>query len=176
MPRNVLGLSVNRDFYRKCLLPFVSQHFFPKRQKRLLSYASLRLCGHAVMGVLGGRAFLQAASWVLKAGSPWEVPGSSLGFFLSSVKASASCSKFLITTFHLKSPLVLKEANFNSTVSQDNLARKQSDDFKFLYFLRWGNWVWKQWNEEQKEKSIPQSWWNITKAVWRDACWVTFGF
>lgn len=46
------------------------------------------------------------------------------GFFLSSFKAPASCSKFLMTTYHLKSSLALKEAKFDSAGSQDNLARK----------------------------------------------------
>lgn len=60
--------------------------------------------------------------------------GSSQGFFLSSHKASPSCSKFLMTTFHLKSSLALKEANFDSTASQDNLARKYSE-FNILFFF-----------------------------------------
>lgn len=42
-----------------------------------------------------------------------------------------------MTTFHLNLSLALKEANFNSTVSQDNLARKKSDEFS-SFFLRWG--------------------------------------
>lgn len=83
--------------------------------------------------------------------------GSGQGCFLSSFKASASGSKFLMTTSHLKSSLALKEANFDSTASQDNLARKLSDEFSILFFFFYvggeheKNAVWnKNRNKSQK--------------------------
>lgn len=74
--------------------------------------------------------------------------GSGQGFLLSSRKAAASCSKFLMITFHLKSSLALKEANFDSTVSHDNLVRMYSDEFSFFFFFSF-----KVGNEHEKMQS-----------------------
>lgn len=52
-----------------------------------------------------------------------------------------------MTTFYLKSSLALKEANFDSTVSQDNLARKYSDEFNIHFFF------FKVGNEHEKMQS-----------------------
>lgn len=62
----------------------------------------------------------------------WEVHLFKQGFFLYSIKASASCSKFLMTTYHLKLSCFLKVTIFNSTISQDNLARK-SDELNLVF-------------------------------------------
>lgn len=116
-----------------------------KSQGKLPSYATpLCLCGPDAGGAPGAADFQLCA----ESRKPMEkCSGSGQGFFLSSHKASASCSKFLMTTFHLKSSLALKEANFDSTVSQDNLARKYSDEFNILFFF------FKVGNEHEKMQS-----------------------
>lgn len=124
-----------------------SMVFPEKSQGKLTSRAILFACV-APMGV----GLL--SSCVLRAGSHGE--------------ASASCSKFLMTTFHLKSSLALREANIDSSVSQDNLARKYSDEFRF--FLRWGMSMKKKtWNRNINSRELMQHRWS--KAISRDAWW-----
>lgn len=140
--------STQTGFSAEISAPLVHQ-WFSQRKRFFICQPPLCLCGPDGCGAPGAADFQLCA----KSRKPMEKgSGSGQRFFLSSRKASASCSKFLMTTFHLKSSLALKEANFDSTVSQDNLARKYSDEFNILFsFLRWGMSM-KKCNLEQKYK------------------------
>lgn len=110
---------------------------FPDNSQRTFTSHAICLCGHD--GSELPELLRRTPAVYSEQDTHWGVDGSGQGFFLSSFKAPASCSKFLMTTFHLKSSSALKEASFDSTVSQDNLARKQSDEFSILYSFQVGN-------------------------------------
>lgn len=171
---DLLGLYTHRTFCSNLCPTCPSMGFPEKSQGKLTSRATPFACV-ALMGVglLGLFCSFPAVRWEQEAREKCFSSGQ--GFLLSSHKASASCSKFLMNAFHLKSSLALKEANFDSTVSQDNLARKYPDEFSFFFFFfpfKVGNGHERLQSGTEVEinsRELMQHHWS--KAVSRDAWW-----